>query len=146
MLSEPVSCSDAGAVCSRVYLPAIRREERARAKCYGACLLCPELGSPQSPPVLPELPALYHCPLLKGQAIQLCQSPCVLPGGSCLDRVFHSLLIHFRFKRSVQFKVMNRVYCVCFHRYSPSTIKKHCAVSGQKRLQNSPLPPPETNY
>lgn len=41
--------------------------------------------------------AAYDCPFPKEQSFQLCWPLFILPGGSCLDIVFHSLLIEFCF-------------------------------------------------
>lgn len=78
----------------------------------GALLLCPDVEI-----LLASLftPVTAHCPFPKEQSFQLCWPLFILPGGSCLDIVFHSLLIEFCFffKKKFNFKVLNRLTTWC---------------------------------
>lgn len=109
---EPLICIGGGGDHSTLYA-----EEQAKTECYAACSSA--LSGPEQCPVIsgyPEFSAAYHCPLMiKGQAIQLCQSLCIPPGASCLDSVFHSPLTHFCFKN--YFNSTRWIeYIVCFLR------------------------------
>lgn len=69
-------------------------------------------SSPQLPPP-PEASAVYDSPSSKERSVQLGQPLFILPEGSCLDNVFHSILIEFCPFLKFNFKVVNRLNTLC---------------------------------
>ena len=76
-------------------------------------LLCQDVAVLPSRPLLPRLQLCVYSPFSKERSIQLGPPLFILPKGSCLDNVFHSLLIEFCLFLKFNFKVVNRLNTLC---------------------------------
>ena len=85
--------------------------------------------------LLPAPSAVCDSPFPKEQSGQPAHPPFILPEGSCLDSIFHSLLTEFCLLKN-NLIVRWWIDCVCFPRYLHSKARNHYPILVQKWFQN----------
>ena len=92
-------------------------------------------ASPRLCPLLPVTSEVCDSPFPKEQNGQPADSLFILPEGSCLDNIFHSLLTEFCLLKN-NLIVRWWIDCVCFPRYLHTKTRNHYPILMQKWFQN----------